>query len=332
MRTISFRIDCQTDVMISTSARLLKLLSLLQTPREWTGPQLAARLEVSTRTVRSDVERLRDLGYPVAGTPGAAGGYRLQPGSEMPPLLLDDEEAVVVALGLQAAATGVLAGAEEVALRALTKIAQTLPHRLRHRVQTMQQAATIVPRRGPRVDTEVLERVARACREHEGLRFDYGSADGATSRRRAEPHHLVHRAGRWYLLAYDLDRSDWRTFRLDRMRLRVPGGARFVAREVPGGDPGAFVDARITTITRRYTATFRLHIGRDELMTWFDPSWGVVESEGEDRCLLHTANDSYESTALGVGLSGLEFEVLEPPELRDQLRSMAARLARAAGS
>ncbi|MBA8794696.1 putative DNA-binding transcriptional regulator YafY [Friedmanniella endophytica] len=324
--------------MLSTSARLLRLLSLLQTPRDWTGPQLAVRLGVSTRTVRADVERLRELGYPVDGRPGATGGYRLRPGAELPPLLLDDDEAVAVAVALHAGASGALGGMEEVALRALTKIVALLPARLRRRVEAVQGVSTVLPDGGPRVPPELLIAVAQACRDHEGLRFDYDrpawTAGGATPPverpRRVEPHELVHRAGRWYLVAWDLDRRDWRSFRLDRMLLRTPGGPRFEPRPVPGGDAGRFVTERVEAFTRRYPVVIRLHAPRDRLAAWMDPGWGELTAVDADTTEFRAATESHAAIAVWMASTGVEFTVVDPPELRDSLAGLAARMARAA--
>jgi predicted DNA-binding transcriptional regulator YafY len=208
--------------MLPTSARLLRLLSLLQARSDWTGPELARRLEVSGRTVRNDIERLRELGYPVDATPGPAGGYRLGAGATLPPLVLDDEEAVAVAVGLRSAAGGTVGGIEETSVRALAKLEHVLPARLRHRVTTLAQAVVPVPGTGPTVAAEVLTAVAAAARDHLRLRFDYADHSGTTSRRDTEPHRLVHTGRRWYLVAWDVDRGDWRTFRADRITPRIP--------------------------------------------------------------------------------------------------------------
>jgi predicted DNA-binding transcriptional regulator YafY len=212
--------------MLETSARLLRLLSLLQTPGDWTGADLAQRLEVDVRTVRRDIQKLRDLGYPVHATPGAA-GYRLGAGTKLPPLLLDDEEAVAVAIGLGTAASGTVTGIEETSLRALAKLEQVLPSRVRHRVNLLHSVTVSLPATGPAVDPAVLTAVAAACREHQRLRFDYHSHDGANSVRDTEPHRLVHTGRRWYLIGWDTDRRDWRTYRVDRIRPRIPAGPRF---------------------------------------------------------------------------------------------------------
>jgi predicted DNA-binding transcriptional regulator YafY len=237
-----------------TSARLLRLLSLLQTPRDWTGTELAERLDVTTRTVRNDVERLRDLGYPVHGTRGAIGGYRLGAGSALPPLLLDDEEAVAVAVGLRTAAGGSVAGIEEPSLRALAKLEQVLPSRLRRRVNALQTYTVSVPldRPGPVVSPELLTAIVAACRDHERLRFDYRSRDAAASRRDVEPYRLVNWGRRWYLVAWDTMRGDWRTFRVDRMDSpRTPTGPRFAPRPLPDEDLAGDVSRGVATAPRR---------------------------------------------------------------------------------
>src|SRR5919112_4358487 len=214
---------------MDTSERLLKLLSLLQARPDWSGPELAERLEVTGRTVRNDVERLRRLGYPVLASPGVGGGYRLGAGASLPPLLLDDEEAVAVTVGLRTATGGAIAGIEEASLRALAKLEQVLPARLRRRVSTLQTYTVPVPRddTGPTVDTEVLMVLAAVCRDRERLRFDYADNSGAATVRAVEPYRLVSWGRRWYLFAWDLDRDDWRTFRVDRMQPRIPTGPRF---------------------------------------------------------------------------------------------------------
>ncbi len=235
--------------MSGTSSRLLALLSLLQARREWPGGLLAERLDVTTRTVRRDVTRLRELGYPVQALKGPDGGYRLDAGAELPPLLFDDDQAVALAVALQLAA-GSGAGIEEAASRALTTVRQVMPPRLRHRVDAVQ--VTPLPRRrdSEGVDPAVLVALTAATRAREVLRFDYPGrrADAPPGTvvppRRVEPHHTVTRNGRWYLVGWDLDRGDWRTFRVDRLALRTPNGPRFTPRELPGGDVAAFVDAR----------------------------------------------------------------------------------------
>ncbi|MGX6448566.1 WYL domain-containing protein, partial [Patulibacter sp. S7RM1-6] len=233
---------------LPTSARLLALLSLLQQRREWSGPELADRLEVGPRTIRRDVEKLRTLGYPVEAAPGVAGGYRLGAGATLPPLLLDDAEAVAVAVGLRSAASGSIQGTEETALRALTKLEALLPSRLRRRVRALGDATSAFSFDAPPVDADLLAALAAACRDVDRVRFGYVAKDGATSRRHAEPSALVHSGAHWYLVAFDLGRDDWRTFRVDRIAGTPAPVGRGVRRTVPGGDPAAFVQAALRRI------------------------------------------------------------------------------------
>jgi predicted DNA-binding transcriptional regulator YafY len=219
--------------MVGTSARLLRLLTLLQARRSWSGRELCGRLEVTSRTLRRDVDRLRSLAYPVHSTSGVAGGYRLGAGTELPPLLLDDEEALAVALGLRTAAAGSVTGMEEVVLRALTKLEQVLPARLRRRLSALHAAIVPLARGGPTVDARTLATIAGACSEHAQLTFGYRGNDGVRTSRRVEPAGLVHTGWRWYLVAWDLNRADWRTFRADRIEAKVTTGARFFPRSPP---------------------------------------------------------------------------------------------------
>ncbi|MEW2523170.1 helix-turn-helix transcriptional regulator [Actinacidiphila alni] len=314
--------------MLETSARLLRLLSLLQSRRDWTGPDLAERLNVTPRTVRRDVERLRALGYPVHAAPGTAGGYRLGAGAALPPLLLDDEEAVAVALCLRTGAGGSVEGIEETSVRALAKLEQVLPSRLRHRVQAM-QAITVRPRgAGPTVGQEVLTVIGAACRDRERLRFDYRDHSGAASRRAVEPYRLVHHGRRWYLLAYDVDRADWRTFRVDRIEPKTPTGPRFTPRELPE-DAAEYVAKGVTSRAYRFQARIVLHapVGTVQ-QTW--AGFGTVVPLDADTCELTTGFESLDALAMFVGMLGVDFEVREPPELADHLRVVARRLSRAA--
>jgi predicted DNA-binding transcriptional regulator YafY len=218
--------------MRETSARLLQLLSLLQTRRDWSGAELAERLEITSRTVRRDIDRLRGLGYPVLATAGAA-GYRLGAGADLPPLLLDDDEAVAVAMGLRTAAGGSITGIEETSVRALAKLEQLLPSRLRHRINALQSVTVPMANTGPTVDPSTLTAIAAACRDSLRLSFDYRTHDGTSSIRTTEPHRLVHTGRRWYLLGWDVDRQDWRTYRVDRLDPRTPTGPRFAPRTPP---------------------------------------------------------------------------------------------------
>ncbi|MEV0229585.1 YafY family protein [Nonomuraea sp. NPDC050786] len=316
--------------MLETSARLLKLLSLLQARREWTGPELSARLGVSTRTIRNDVERLRSLGYPVHATPGVAGGYRLGAGAALPPLLLDDEEAVAVAVGLGRAAGGGVEGIEETSVRALAKLEQVLPSRLRRRVSALNSYTVQIPGNAPSVAPEVLTTIANAARDHERLRFDYTVHEGETAVRNVEPHRLVHRRGRWYLVGYDVERRDWRTFRVDRVRPRTPAGPRFTPRELPeGGDVAAFVERGVNTAMWRHHGTVLLHAPAEQVKAL--PLGLEVEPVDEATCLLRLGGDDLEGIAAWIGMVGVDFEVLDPPELAEAVLKLSERYRRAVG-
>jgi len=310
--------------MLQTSARLLRLLSLLQSRPDWPGTELAERLDVTTRTVRRDVDRLRELGYPVDSTPGTAGGYRLGVGGAMPPLLLDDEEACAVAVGLRGAAAGWVTGIEESSLRALSKIEQILPSRLRHRITGLQSSIMLLPGDCPVVDADLLTALAAACRANEGVRFGYRDAV-----RRVEPYRLV-RAGRyWYLLAYDLDRDDWRTFRVDRVARPIQPGARFTPRPEPAGDTATYVSESLTRAPYRYQATILFHAPLEKVAETTSPTAGRLEARDEHSCVYYTGAEALDTIAVYIALKGIDFEVLEPPELKEFVAGLAARLTRA---
>jgi predicted DNA-binding transcriptional regulator YafY len=273
--------------MLETSARLLRLLSLLQGRRDWSGSELAARLEVSERTIRRDVDRLRDLGYPVDASRGSDGGYRLGAGAAMPPLLLDNDEAVAVVVGLRTAAVGAVAGIEETSVRALAKLEQVLPARLRQRVNALQSYTVAVPpdRPGAVVDAAVLSTLAAACRDTERVRFDYLGHDGSTSVRSVEPHQLVSWGRKWYLVAWDVDRHDWRTFRADRITPRTPTGPRFPPREGPAGGAAAYVARGTSAAAWRHQARVVVHAPASVVAERINPAVGIVEAVNEDTAL-----------------------------------------------
>jgi predicted DNA-binding transcriptional regulator YafY len=314
--------------MRGTSGRLLRLLSLLQARRDWSGAELAERLGVSARTVRRDVERLRDLGYPVHASRGTA-GYRLGAGAALPPLLLDDDEAVAVTLGLRTAANGTVAGIEETSVRALGKLEQVLPSRLRHRVDLLWSVTVPLAGAGPTVDPATLVLLAAACRDHQRLRFGYRSHDGTVSTREAEPHRLVHTGRRWYLLSWDADRRDWRTYRVDRMQPGIATGPRFTPREPPD-DAAAHTAQAISNRAYRYRGRFTIQAPAEAVAERIPPTIGVLEAIDERSCTLHTGSNSLDELALYVALLGHEFQVHEPPELVDHVHALAARLTRAA--
>jgi predicted DNA-binding transcriptional regulator YafY len=314
--------------MLQTSTRLLRLLSLLQARAAWSGPELADRLEVTTRTVRNDVERLRQLGYPVHATPGVGGGYRLGAGAALPPLLLDDDEAVAVAVGLRTAANGSVTGIQETSVRALTKLEQVLPSRLRHRVNAVAAATVEVPASGPTVDAEVLTAIAGACRDRQRLRFDYRDHDGSASVRTVEPHRLVHDRGRWYLVAWDVDRQDWRTFRADRIHPRIPTGPRFAPRDPPDGDVASYLLRGVGAATWRYRARVIVHAPATVIAGRLPPAV-LVEAVDEHTCIVSVGSDTPQMLALYLGMLDADFEVGEAPELVEQLRTLADRYRRA---
>jgi predicted DNA-binding transcriptional regulator YafY len=317
--------------MSETSSRLLELLSMLQGRRDWPGNELAGRLEVSGRTIRRDVERLRRLGYPVESLTGPAGGYRLRAGSAMPPLLLDDEEAIAIAVGLRTAARASVTGIEETAVRALVKLEQVLPAHLRRRVSALSAATITLPAAGPTVDPQHLTVIAAACRDSECLRFAYQSRDDTKSRREVEPHSLVNVGRRWYLVAWDRRREDWRTFRIDRLTKPASMGVRFVARKLPAKDAAAYVKQSITTAPNRFEARVTLHVAADEITSRVPAHWGAIEPIDAHSCEYRTGDADLDWLAVRIAMLGVDFEVHEPPELVEHLRALALRLSRAAG-
>jgi predicted DNA-binding transcriptional regulator YafY len=322
-------------IMANTSSRTLKLLSLLQTHRFWPGTELAGRLGVSPRTLRRDVDRLRELGYPVQAQRGADGGYQLAAGAALPPLVVDDEEAVALAVGLRLAAQGTVEGIAESSVRALAKVLRVMPPRLRRRAEAV-TAMTVPATWGsdPRdtVDPDVLTVIALACRDTERIRFGYAAASGQHSGtvtdRLVEPHRVVLLGRRWYLVGYDLGRHGWRSFRLDRVSGPEVTGARFRPRELPAADAASFVRAGIATASAIYdievefdapAALVRERVGR----------WVRVSEVGPGRCRGRWNADSLEWPALALGTVGVDFRVLSPPELREVVRDWSGRFARA---
>jgi predicted DNA-binding transcriptional regulator YafY len=314
---------------LSTSARLLRLLSLLQARRFWAGAELAQRLEVTSRTLRRDVDRLRELGYPVNAASGKAGGYRLGAGAALPPLLLSDDEALAVAVGLRTAATGTVSGMEESAVRALAKLEQVLPTRLRRRVSALGAAVMPLHAAGPRVDPGLLSAIAAACGGQQELRFRYTDTKVRTSERTVEPYGLVHASSRWYLVAYCLERNGFRTFRVDRIAAELSSGRRFVPRAVPDGSPAAFVARSISSSMYRYQAKIVLHAPLEAMSERISPLSGSLKRIDAERCVLETGAHSLSSIALYMASLEVDFEVLEPDELREMLQKLALRLRRA---
>lgn len=321
--------DSRIRHMLETSARLLKLLSLLQVRRDWTGPELAGRLNVDVRTIRRDVDKLRSLGYPVTSLPGATGGYQLGAGAELPPLLLDDDEAVAVAVGLRTAANGSIAGIEETSIRALTKLEQVLPTRLRRRVQALQAHTTPLPAAGPTVDPETLTVIAAACRDHQQLRFTYASTHGEPSKRLAEPQGLVHTGRRWYLVAWDVSKEDWRTFRVDRITEEPALAARFTPRPPPAESLGEFVSRQIASNVYTYQAVLTIHAPMQAVAERTTPMSAALEPIDDTSCLMRTGADALERIVWHLLFLGFEFDVHEPEELRDYVEVLVGRLQNA---
>jgi predicted DNA-binding transcriptional regulator YafY len=316
--------------MANTSSRTLRLLSLLQTHRYWPGLELAERLGTSVRTLRRDVDRLRELGYPVAAQRGVDGGYQLAAGAAMPPLLLDDEEAVALVIGLRAAAQGAIAGIEDASVRALAKVQQVMPPRLRRQVDAL-RAATVpaVWSSGPTIDPEALTSVAQACRDEERIRFAYTAQSGEQTARHVEPYRLVSLGRRWYLVAYDLVRQDWRIFRLDRLERARSTGLRFAPRELPATDAAAYVRASLGGVAATShtvevlvfapAATVRPQVGQ----------WATVEEVDAQRCQLRMVTDNLDWPAHALGSLAADFEVLRPPQMVEHIREWGARFTRA---
>ncbi|SOC55846.1 helix-turn-helix transcriptional regulator [Ornithinimicrobium cerasi] len=316
--------------MSDTTARVLQLLGLLQGRAMWTGPELAERLGVTTRSVRRDVERLRQLGYPVRASTGVGGGYQLGAGGKLPPLLLDPDEAVAVTVSLRLAAGGSVSGVEESALRALAKLDQVLPAALRGEVEAISHAVVAVEGGGVPVDARLLSAVARACRDEVLLDFSYRARDGSPSSRRVEPYRVVAMGRRWYLLAFDTDRADWRSFRLDRVEVGSVHATtfRFPARTTP--DPVQYVRDSVIRSPYRYVARLRLHADVDEIATRVPQNAGLLTDLGDGTCELETGAETLDYLAIETLWLGVPFEVLDPPELRETVRGLSRRLAAAA--
>lgn len=310
-----------------TTARVLRLLDLLQSRPVWSGTELAERLGVTTRSVRRDVERLRELGYPVNAEHGAGGGYQLGAGRRLPPLLLDDDEAVAVAVCLRLAAGGTVEGLGEAAVRTLAKLDQVLPSRLRGQVEAIHGSTVTLDFNTPAVDAQDLLVVARAIRDRERIGFSYSGPRGS-GERRVEPYRLVATGRRWYLMAFDLDRDDWRTFRLDRLTDAESRGWRFTPREAP--DAAEFVRRAISHSGYDHVARVRMAVSRSVAAQTIPPSVGTITADGRHHCILEAGGNDLDSMAMHLGRLPWELEVLDPPELRDAMRRQAERLLRAA--
>jgi len=316
--------------MAETTQRVLHLLGLLQQRPVWTGPELAERLGVTTRSIRRDVERLRALGYPVHATQGAGGGYQLGRGRGLPPLLLDDAEAVAVAVSLRMAAGGTVSGASEAALRTLAKLEQVMPPKLRSEVRALHAATQTLDAGLPTVDGDALLHLARAVRDTVRVRFDYESRDQTPSTRTVEPAGLVATGRRWYLMAYDVDRDDWRTFRLDRMTRVAPTTWRFREREHE--DPAAYVQRAVASAAYRFQARIVVHAPTVEVAERTSVRSVVLTAIDDHTTLLEAGAETLYGLAFHLSFLGWEFEVQEPAELRTALAEMGGRAIRAAGN
>jgi predicted DNA-binding transcriptional regulator YafY len=313
--------------MLKTSARLLRLLWLLQSRRYWSGAELSERVEVDTRTVRRDIDRLRELGYAVEASPGLGGGYQLEAGTSLPPVLLDDEEAVTVAVAVRAAASSI-GKMEEAAVRLLAKLDQLLPSRLRKRATALHSVTISLARPETAPSIEVLTQIAGACRDHLKLGINYRDRAGNVTSRVVEPVRLAHTGRLWYLVAWDSQRRDWRTFRMDRVARLASTGPQFTPRNFPG-DIAEYVSRSIRQVPYRYRMRIKLKGSVTELAKRI-PSWcGVLEALDQGSCTLSTGADSVEALAAQIVLTGTDFDILDAPELVAELREIAARLDRA---
>lgn len=316
---------------MNTSARMLRLLSLLQTHRYWPGLELSDRLEVSARTLRRDIDRLRELGYHVDAVRGVAGGYQLRAGgSSMPPLLLEDDEAVAIAVGLQTSAAGAVSGAEETSVQALTKVISLMPPRLRRRMDALASQTENLRWGGPTLDAEILTTLAQACRDDEALRFDYTARDGESTTRRVEPHRLVTLGSRWYLVCFDRDRHDWRSFRVDRISAPETSGQRFRQRELPADDAVSFVRAGIQKMPQRYAVRVLMETTPNRVEQAVG-RWGTA-TQTEGGTLLEMNVEDLAWPMMMLADIEADFTVLGPPELADRVAESARRFARSAAA
>lgn len=318
--------------MLTSSSRLLRLLSLLQARRYWPGPQLAERLEIHPRTLRRDIERLRELGYPIEASSGVAGGYAFRAGQALPPLMLDDDEALAVAIALRTAASGMVGGIEETALRAVVKLEQVMPARLRKRADALRTTITPLDSIGPVIDATLLATLASACREQLSVRFTYTDIRGAASERNVDPQGVVHTGSRWYLVAWDRAREDWRTFRLDRIQPPATVGDHFSPRPGPeGGDLKAFVSRSLAVSPYPTQARIVLHAPREVMAQRIPAPYGVLEVIDEQRCLLRCGAHALDHLTYWLLAFDVDFEVLEPAELKERLVRAGERVARSLG-
>jgi predicted DNA-binding transcriptional regulator YafY len=319
--------------MLTSSSRLLRLLSLLQTRGHWAGAELAERLEIHPRTLRRDIDRLRELGYPIEASSGVAGGYAFRAGKALPPLLLDDDEALAVAIALRTAASGMVGGIEETALRAVVKLEQVMPARLRKRADALRTAIVPLDSIGPVIDAALLAALAGACRDQLRARFAYTDIRGAASERTVEPQGVVHTGSRWYLVAWDRARDDWRTFRIDRIAAPLEIGGHFAPRPGPdGGDLKAFVSRSLAVSPYPERARIVLHAPRDAMARRIPAAYGLLETIDAERCLLQCGAHALDQLVYWLLALDVDFEVLEPAALQQRLIAAGERVARSVGT
>ncbi|MET0391157.1 MAG: WYL domain-containing protein [Polyangiales bacterium] len=316
--------------MLGTSARLLRLLTTLQTRRSWSGRELSERLEVTDRTLRRDIDRLRSLGYPVHSTAGVAGGYSLAAGTELPPLMLDDDEGVAVTLALQDAALGGVAKLEEAAARALAKLDQLLPSRAQKRIKAMRGAIVRLPRQGgPTVELSTVQSLAAACNDRVALAFGYNDRTGTGTRREVEPLRVVHMERRWYLVAWDRSRADWRTFRIDRLQQPIERLAGFTPRPAPDDDVVAYANRTLSVGNYRHQVRVRLLAPLELARDHIDGNYGQLTAIDAHSCRFETSGTSLQAIAVWIAVLGLDFVVEEPAQLLPMLQELTERLQRA---
>src|SRR5580658_8543838 len=328
MRTYLVLNVCHSPVVLSASARLLRLLTLLQARATWSGADLSERLDVTARTLRRDIDRLRALGYPVESTTGVAGGYKLGDGASLPPLHLDEEEATAVFVGLHTAAGTDVTGADTAAIRALSKLERVLPTRLKRRLATLRTSVLSLADHAPAISLADVSTLALACSERLVTRFAYARHDGSSSQREVEPHRIVHVGRRWYLVAWDVPKEEWRTFRVDRMRKPETAAQRFKARSPPDDDLVRYVTQSLSQSPYQYRARVLLHSPAEALRERVTAYEGTLERVSENRCILQTGARSLESLAIFVAMLGVEFEVIEPADLVAAARKLGERRRR----
>lgn len=315
--------------MLSASARLLSLLSLLQSRPHWAGNALAERMQVHPRTLRRDIDRLRQLGYPIQASSGVAGGYAFRAGRALPPLLLDDEEALAAAIALRTAVTGTVSGIEQTAITALVKLEQVMPPRLRRRLDALRSTILPLDQSGPVVDAGVLAALAGACRDQLQVHFDYADRNDQRTRRRVEPQGVVHTDRRWYLVAWCTAREDWRTFRIDRIVAAPTVGAHFSPRPAPGnGDLRTWVAQSLSLGQYSEQARVILHAPMASMQRQIPTSAGSLEPVDAERCLLICGASPLGAIVYWLMALDLEFEVLGPPALQQKLHEAGQRVAR----